>query len=393
MWGAGVQDDIDKWQQLHQCLCHLIATNRPDFCLDLLVVLLQEHPDFIPAVFCLMSALLYSWSSAGVTAAKLIREDYLEEAVAIAIKLKRLQLQHRAARVGDSELGREVSISVLDVDLVRNGAAPSRETDFAQLVEKCYFWNGFRSNGCNARTLSLMGCWVTARQFVGFGEGMHGLSVGKGEGVGRARRVLDRARDKSSFRDAEGVMLRSVVLENIFENAHETILKQRVAFRDLGEDLEGIVGVKSRTISVDVECCRCGEMLLVSAEVVVPQRRAENEQLEAAMERVGTANKLKWTHKGDITVRPLLLLPPEAAHVYEVSVAYFIKALGQSEVEIRSRPKWRLISEYVCHGARLASCGATRRTQTSSRRDAASMLSVAKLVLPFVEYRRQERNA
>jgi hypothetical protein len=234
------------------------------------------------------------------------------------------------------------------------------------------------------------------------------LLPGKGDGIGRARRLLDNARDKSSYRDGEGVQLRSVVLENLFESAHESILKQRLAFRDLIEDYEGLPDAAKRTISVDLECFRCGEMLLVKGGVVPPRKSLskskhdvsgpeDNSPSPVDFEELRKANKLKWTSDGSLTVRPMLLLPPEAAHVYEVAVVYFIKALGQSELDIRNKPKWKLVSEYVVQAVRLASCGAARRpdltaTQKQNER-ALSIVSNVRLILPFVEYRRQERNA
>ena len=375
----------EKWLDLHACLCHLVGTNRPDFAIDLLRMLLAKHPNFLPALFCLMATLFYSWSSAGVTAAKLIREDYLEEAIAISIRLQNLQLLQKT--------------NILNSYLLTPGEPEiSREADFVELMEKAYFWNGFRSNGCNSRTLSLLGCWVIARQFSGFGNGLQGHLIGKGGGIGRARRLLDHARDRASYRDGEGIHLRSIVLENIFENAHESILKQRLAFRDLLEDSESVQRAKKRTISVDLECLRCGEMLLVVGMLVSPRKSQDEPTSERAssgsLEKFRRANALKWTTESAFPIRPLSLLPPEVSHVYEVAVSYFMKALGQSEVEVRSRPRWRLLSEYVTQGVRLASCGSSRQVDVPAEQGATtSMLSIARLILPFVEYRRQERNA
>mmetsp|Transcript_15787 Transcript_15787/g.23740 ORF Transcript_15787/g.23740 Transcript_15787/m.23740 type:complete len:917 (-) Transcript_15787:179-2929(-) len=424
VWGS--DGDRDRWDMLHLALCHLVGTGRADFSVDLLYILLARFPGFLPALFCLLVALLYSWCAPGNTAAKLVREDQLEEAVAILLTLQRLEMNElwkirkplqQSAYNKNTE---DFYATILNKELKARERTPS--ADFLLTLEKSYFWNGFRVAGCNARTLSLMSCFVIAKQFCCFGGGMRGHANGsmRADIYVRLKRLLVRTRDKTAYRDAESISLRMIVFENLFENSHELVLKQRLAFRDLKEDVEDEVpsgssssskrksdSTRRRPVSLDVECFRCGEMLMISGSMVQPsqiQPHGRNqkqtptviEEKEEDRERtplevyetICQRNRQKWSSNGSLSVRPLILLPSETSHVYEVAVKYYAKALDQTELDIRNKPKWKLLAEYAAQGVRLVSCGRGRPDHTRDYSDA----SVARLTFPFIEYRRQERN-
>jgi hypothetical protein len=333
-WGP----DTERWQSLHLALDQLIGTNRPEFAVDLLAILLHAHPTFLPAVFTLLSCFLYAWCSGGTTGAKQIREDFLEEGVGLMIRLR------------DAQRASPASVSIFNSEL---GERQRRESDFLLLLEKTYFWNSFRTASFNARTLSLMASFVLATQFPEFGTGYVSLIVGHGGGVGRARRLVDRARESAAFRDAETMALRVVVLENIFECPHESVLKQRVAMRDLLEDLPAVEGV-SKVVSVDLECFRAGEVLLVFGKIVTSRIKSEarpsiGEPL-SRIQLLRESNKPKWTLAGNesvLTIRPLVLLPLEVEELYSAAVQYFAHSTGKPVQEIQMRSKWKTLSEFV----------------------------------------------
>jgi hypothetical protein len=368
-WGP----NTERWRSLHLALHQLIGTNRPEFAVDLLSLLLHSHPTFLPAAFTLLSCLLYAWCSGGTTGAKQIREDFLEEGVALLVRLRETH-RHRSSTPGNgasifnAEFGHQPPPepeSGSEEQEQEQGSC-GRESDFLLLLEKTFFWNSFRTARCNARTLSLMASLVLASQFPEFGAGYTPLLVGHGSGVGRARRLIDRAREGSAFRDAETVSLRVTVLENLFEAPHESVLKQRVAMRDLLEDTASVTaeGV-SKPVSVDLECFRAGEVLLVCGKLVTSRllqrpsepsqgHRCVGEEVSPSLSKLNhlrETNKAKWTLAGHesvlTTIRPLVLLPLEVEQLYAASVRYFAHSTGRPVEEIQMRSKWKTLSEFV----------------------------------------------
>jgi hypothetical protein len=364
-WGH--PDDRIKWRLLHLGLCHLIGTNRPDFAIDILTVLLNRHPDFSPASFCLICALLYSWSGIGSGGARFVREDYLEEAFGLLQRLKLLQSAQ------NKRMGNNSSTNlILDNDLLKCEIPGTRESNFLFFIEKTYFWNGFRAAGINTRTLSLMASFVMAKQFMTLGMSVSfedSVNSAERSDVSRVHQLLGRARDRGAFREAESISLRLIMFENLYENPHESLLKSRIAFRDLLEDSHDAEveerGAKHHpAISVDVECFRCGEMLLVTGTLHRPfkktnsveERNTDNStSLPSQLSSFRDINKQKWTEADSrserdmslIPLRPLILLPAEASRVYEVAVQYFTKASSLPELTIRNKPKWKLVAEYT----------------------------------------------
>lgn len=337
-WGP----NNDLWRQFHLALAQLVGTNRPIFAIDLLNVLLNRDPTFLPAIFVLVCAYLFAWCSGGTTGARLVREDFLEEALGIMIRLQELQKRQMK--------NMKTETSILNSDLIELYGEETRESNFLFLLEKTYFWNSFRTGGCNARTLSLMSSIVLGGHFLEFGTGFNAFMTGYDAGIGRAKRLIDRVRDCSAYREAEAVSLRTQMLENLFESAHESVFKQRVGMRDLLEDVEEIEGV-SRVVSVDIECFRAGEMLLVTGKVGLSRgQKRDIPDSMSKIELVREKNKLKWTLPGNesvLQIRPYILLPPEVEQIYSASVAYFTRTTGKPEQEIQMRPKWRTLSEYV----------------------------------------------
>lgn len=341
-WGP----NSESWRSLHLALAQLIGTNRPLFAIDLLLVLLHRDPGFLPAIFALLCSYIYTWCSGGTTGARLVREDFLEEAIGIMIRLKETQ-----EPPGNKKKNEKSRMSLLNSELIQLYGEESRESDFVFLLEKTYFWNAFRTGGCNARTLSLMSSIVLASRYAEFGTGLATFMVQRGEGIGRAHRLIDRVRDCSAYREAETVSLRILMLENLFESPHESIFKQRIGMRDLLEDVEEIEGV-SRVVSVDLECFRSGEMLVVTGKVVVSRKTGKVDIPEnlSKIDQIRERNKFKWTLAGNesvLQIRPLVLLPSEVEQVYSASIDYFTKSTGKPQQEIQMRPKWRTLSEFA----------------------------------------------
>ena len=163
-----------------------------------------------------------------------------------------------------------------------------------------------------------------------------------------------------------------------------------------------------RPVQTDLEFFRCGEVLLVSGYIVSNKdKEAGKGGVKLSSTRCEDPDMVKWTpSKCNSTMRPLVLLPHETQKVYEQGVAFMMKSLGKTEIEVRHKPKWKLLSEYVMQGVRIHSCGRGRqeslakKTKTTRKaknesyevNDIGSMQSVIRLSLPCIEYSRQERN-
>lgn len=122
---------------------------------------------------------------------------------------------------------------ILNSDVVPYEKKNVRETDYLFQLEKMYFSNGLETGGICTRTLSLMASFVMVRSFSSFGSGMQSLGLRQGDAIGRARRLFDRAKEKSPPREAEGIDLRLDVFHNLFECRHESIIRHRKVFHDL----------------------------------------------------------------------------------------------------------------------------------------------------------------
>ena len=313
--------------------------------IDLLRIGLAEQPNFLPLILCYITALLFTWSKAGSTPAKLIREDYLEEAMGLL-----LTLQHLQETQGHPLLPPETSII-------------KKAGYFPYLMEKAYFWNAFRLVGSNVRTLSLIGCWVISCLFTSVGKNSEKQTEHAKEAIQRAKKLFHTAKQKASYRDSEAVHLRVAVIENFFECSFESIHKQRV----MNKELRGDGGGVSNGVYVDVECFRCGDAFLVRGQV-------------------GGKGGGKGGEGGKVMIRPLILLPEEVTHVLTIAVNYYIHHTKQSETDVHNKPKWKILSEFVCLHVRVVSCGGRWGERT------ASLIPALRLVLPMVEYMRQERN-
>ena len=122
---------------------------------------------------------------------------------------------------------------ILNSDVEPYEKKGAREADYVFQLEKMYFSNGLETGGICTRTLSLMASFVMTRSFSSFGSGMQNLGPRQGDSIGRARRLFDRARDKTPPGEAEGMDFRLDVFTNLFECRHESIIRHRKVFHDL----------------------------------------------------------------------------------------------------------------------------------------------------------------
>lgn len=79
--------------------------------------------------------------------------------------------------------------------------------------------------------------------------------------------------------------------------------------------------------------------------------------------------------------RPLVLIPEDISHLYEVSVAYFMKLLHLSYAEVVNRGKSRLLGEYLVEHIRLVTSGS--RSYSSLENARHSMLSNSYFISPL----------
>ena len=391
----------EQWNMLHTVLCNLVGTARPEFAVDQSLLLLHKYPDFLPGHFVHAVSMLSCWCAPATRSAKLIREYYMEEAVAIVLRLQSIQLAELKAyndRNGLPEHNRDSPFCtlIMNADVAPYEGSNAREIDYLFQLEKMYFSNGFITGGVCTRTLSLMATFVMVRSFSSFGSGMQGLGPRQGDAIGRARRLFDRAKDSCAVREYEGINLRLDVFRNLFECTHESIMRHRKIFHDLHEEGDD---ANKKPVQTDLEFYRCGEVLLVSGYIVSYKEREKTRGKSPSGRRDVNVcpNSNKWTPaKCNVTLRPLVLLPHEALKVYEQGVVYTMKLLGKTEIEVRHKPKWKLLSEYVMQGIRIHSCGRGRGPgiDPAPQMDGIGvcMQSVVRLSLPCIEYARQERN-
>lgn len=370
------QNNSELSEKFNLALCELIGTNRPEFTIEILILLLEKYPSFVLGIFTLACTYLTIWSSGGTSQAKLIREDYLEEAIAILYYIKTIHNTNN----------QQYSL-LLDKQVNYGGK------NILYLLEKGYFWNGFRCSGCNSRTLSLMSSLVLVSQFLEFGQGYGSSMIGFGDGVGRSRRILERVRNISTLRETESTDLKFQILENIFESLHESIIKSRIAIRDLIEDDNETDNLKPHVFSMDIECFRAGEILIVTSKLVFSSKLSENisslkSLTSSELMKLKEYDKFKWTSSKYELIRPLILLPHEVSQLNIAARNYFIRTTGLTEQEINIKPKWKLLAEYVTQGVRLVSCGQGRNLDEPIK-----FRSTLKLIFPSIEYRRQERNS
>lgn len=336
---------------------------------------------------------------------------------------------------------------------------------------------------------------------------------GRGAGIGRARRLLNRASKLVGQVDAESMTYRMQVLENIFEAQHKEIFRQRKQLKDVsagvfearyiceylkavheiefeefdsleldakaesnivkiaaskGSKLKSTEGKKVADtkdkyksnenkdqrmlevfkVSADIVCYRCGEAMMVTAQLVVvgahnnkpiatgtpkstphiPKQPtvAEKKNQEPVYQIYGTKGD-KWLN--NMVARPLVLLPHEVEAMHEQAIPFFCQALSQDEGSVRMRGRWKNIAEYIMQFIRVVSCGVqqsysktsifephlsnamrasksdlyrpTQDTPISS--DVESFAKEAprssfptsrvRVCLPMIEYRRRERNS
>mmetsp|Transcript_28803 Transcript_28803/g.48582 ORF Transcript_28803/g.48582 Transcript_28803/m.48582 type:complete len:892 (+) Transcript_28803:25-2700(+) len=388
----------ERWNMLHTALCSLVGTARPEFAVDQSLLLLHKYPDFLPGHFVHAVGMLSCWCAPASRSARVIREYYMEEAVAIVLRLQAIQLAERKAYTDRHGLPEHTKDSpyctlIMNADVVPYEDSGAREVDCLFQLEKMYFSNGFATGGVCTRTLSLMASFVMVRSFSSFGSGMQNLGPRQGDAIGRARRLFDRAKKSSAILESEGTSLRLDVFRNLFECTHESIMCHRKVCHDLHEEGEADVANK-KPVQTDLEFYRCGEMLMVRGYIVLAKEKVKSRGKSPSGRREGNSNEAKWTpSKCNVTLRPLVLLPHEAQKVYEQGVVFTMKSLGKSEMDVRQKPKWKLLSEYVMQGIRVHSCGRGRVDPLQQVGDnKLNMQSVVRLSLPCIEYARQERN-
>jgi hypothetical protein len=255
-------------------------------------------------------------------------------------------------------------------------------------AEKAFAWNTFRMSGVTSWNMNLMASFQLAMAFPDLGEGLQGVRSGAGESaIGRARRLLNRARMKSTLRESESISLRISVLENLYESRHNVLMKQRRAMRDLKEDQE-----EHGAVSVDLEVIRCGEMIVVTGSLPGPD--SKNSHKGRAMRTGDRSNDLeyrKWHH--NTVIRPMVLTSAEVVDIYDMAVSFFAKSLNKPDLEVLRMPKGKLLADFILQSIRLVSCGRiSYQKKELESLNLSPLLSTARLSIPFIEYRRRERN-
>lgn len=320
-------------------------------------------------------------------------------------------------------------------------------------IEYMFFHNCLLRYDKNLANLIQMSCCVFAVNAASLGDGSSGdLAVvrvptrdgrktpggdpetdlqvrdmrGKGAGIGRARRLLDRAKRLIGQVDAESMGYRMQVLENIFESQHKEVFRQRRLLKDLSAQMfearficsylqiaHGIDfnqfdklefdhrmnqnTVRSKRgkleanknnnaedtildafkVSADFVCYRCGDAMMVTAQLVVVgaqnakpiavSRKETNDEARQQAQpiyRIHEACSDKWAN--NLVARPLILLPHEVETMHRQSIPFFCNALMQDENSVRMRGKWRNVAEYIMQSMRIVSCGVEQNFSTTS---------------------------
>lgn len=316
---------------LRQLMGYAVGTKRWSTALNLAYQICEDYPDFMPAYFALHFLLLHCWSAAGPE--RSVREDYLEEAVGIAKRLQRMEQHAKTSPQFSSacSLLHDDTSSVFETTI---------DLPLLEGVEKAYLWNIFRLSKINSVNLSMMCSYQLARSFSAFGSGVfvnkHGSST-----IDRAHRLQARSRQKASFRDTEAVELRGQVLENLYIARHDSLFKQRCQMRDLLDD-DYVAGSGNRKICVDLEMFRCGDMLVVTGEI--PALKTDSTSNINSNDGLSGVQS-KWATGASI--RPLVLTVSEVSAVYDLAVAFFVRTLSKTDVEVMRMPRGKILSDYI----------------------------------------------
>lgn len=350
---------------LHLVLSHLTGTHRNDFAVQLASLACRQF-NTLQCYFIYTVTLLCSWSSLG--APKLIREDYLSEAIGLLHFLRSHQIQYAALH--DDEA----------LDFHNNTRIAPNFFSYVDTIERTYFWNAFQITGTSATNLCYLSCFLHAANYMTFDQGYYGTRLPNGKLLltSRQKQLFKRAKDKCSITDFASVQLQLQVCEHLFENEHELVVKQRRPFRELlvpqdddnmsikhsqhssrtnskarrqlrqSQSLapalapkkqillrgisEGTEAPENVVVTADVTVYRCGDMVLITAAIAPPRESVVD-------------TRPKWN--SSITIAPFVTTVTETKQIYEFAVPYFVAALRKKELDIRKMGKWKLIGEYV----------------------------------------------
>lgn len=439
------------WELLHLSLSHLTMTNRAELSLDICSYVSRRYPSLsIASHLSLECILLSSWTS--FTKAELIREDFLEESIG-RILFRRSQHNNNNNHYSsiDCPAG---SLPWLQTN-APGGDLTGFGNSIESAIEACYFQNPIqRYNRSNWKSNVLKAIWLLVSS-TGHTHG-HEDSTGKlipGNLSSRVHRLLQYAyRSTSSSAISRECLRHVLIFENIFCSSHRIIsnipMHSFPDFRFVDFEILRYVNKKLKNLSKNnfdaksnnlknekendfndrkvlklvketltasinahLEIVQCGDMIILKAAVNDMKLSCPSEVLKIVGEDI--TSELNWQFQSpkyncegksaSNYVRPFILFPNEVLQLLEYALVYLSKIFKQPIAEVRLRGNLINLADYLIHVVRIVSCSTkfqfeNKSNENNSNNDMSffgideEVSNGFRLVIPFVEYKRRERN-
>ena len=391
-----------EWDFVKCALYNLLGANRRDLALEIATELVRRFPAFTIGRFLLQVTLFCTWTCSGK--AEFVRHDYLDELVGM--------LYFNKAE-GDERASFDVHVKAMPLEIVAD--ATSMFDASVEEIEFMYFRNAFVRHGRSSVALSSMAACVLMRMKPStFGENpdydkAHRLALE------RARRLLGRAMLVNTTNVGESTS-RLEVMDNVFFLPHRVVMQEDKSFircRMLGFDAfsqlnPAVKNSLKDTVVASVEVIRCGEMFIIHVKEtkmpmtahdlhVMRERNHVDELVEMApkwiMELLPDEQQQqeqqqeRRTVVAEYHVRPLVLHSAEVLQLTQFAIAADALKNSISQDAVREKGLTHVLAEYLLREMRLVSCR-SRLVMSASQHE----LSSFRVVIPALEYKRQESN-
>lgn len=476
----------NEWELFDLALTYIVGLERVDIALDITLMLTQKHPKFPYGTFLLKFILLYGCVFEG--RARIHHEDYLEEVVGILMAENDKRMKPRTTLISSKTntvslssnsktndfnvvrlwnafglgiesgfgLGTHTKLGPTNIDPVsrfipwqsvprvnENSNNPElsnlvlavserqQEDETYEEVEYMYFRNLIERLGRNTITVTFMAIFIFIRDCVRcFGDDPL-LVKRRMKNIERAKRLLFAGSKHCPLTEIKEVQTRIDIYEDLFSNTLRELSSAIVKFNDMTYiDFDKAEPIKDKhvfpVITCNITILQTGEMIIVKAIMIQPQRNRhnkrmwpvlsrkyeshlpkeppsmddeddeideddlldENEQLDPEVQKRRLRKKLEQLTKDsvDIYIRPLVLSRSEVKFFSELAIKSLAVTLKTTEAEIRERGSWTNLSEYLMKKIRISTC--------SSKFKKPHVLGAADLrvILPGLEYNRREKN-
>jgi len=477
----------NEWELFDLALTYMIGLERVDISLDIALTLTQGYPKFPYGTFILKFILLYGCVFEG--RARVHHEDYLEEAVGILMAENDKKLKPRTTVLSSKPntvnllsnlssndfnvvklwnsiglglesglgLGSHTNLGPHNIDpvsrfipwqsvpriylninnpdtlsnIVLAVSERQQEDEAYEEVEYMYFRNLLDRLGRNTVTVTFMAIYILIRDSVRcFGDDPL-LVKRRMKNIHRAKRLLLASNKFSPLSELKEVQTRNEIYEDLFSNTLRELSSAIVKFNDMTYiDFDKSQSITDKhvfpVITCNITVYQTGEMIIVKAIMVQPQKNRHNkrmwpvlsrkyesylakeppsmddeddeideddlldedEKLDPEVQKRRLRKKLEQLTKDsvDIYIRPLVLSRSEVKFFSEQAIKSLAVTLKTTEAEVRERGNWTNLSDYLMKKVRISTCSS--KFKKSHAVGAANL----RVILPGLEYNRREKN-